>query len=75
MMIRCHIYGKKNFEGPTGWENDDNAPWYDPKGKYGGEIPGAVSNGYTKEEVLGYFKSIEKFAEYAFNKSHKLCVA
>ena len=70
MMIRCHIYGKKNCKGPEGWEHDDNAPWYDPKGKYGPEIPGALMNGYTKEEVLEYFKTIEGFVQYAFNKSH-----
>lgn len=65
MMIRCHIYGKKNCEGPEGWENDDKAPWYDPKGKYGPEIPGALVNGYTEEEVLKYFETIEGFASYA----------
>lgn len=70
MMIRCHIYGKKNCKGPEGWEQDDNAPWYDPKGKYGPEIKGALANGYTKEEVLKYFETIEGFASYAFNKSH-----
>lgn len=69
-MIRCHIYGKKNCEGPEGWEQDDKAPWYDSKGKYGPEIPGALMNGYTKEEVLKYFETIEGFASYAFNKSH-----
>lgn len=70
MMIRCHIYGKKNCEGPEGWESDDNAPWYDPKGKYGKEIPGAIVNGYTPEEMKEYFKKIEGFASYAFNRSH-----
>lgn len=70
MMIRCHIYGKKNCEGPEGWEKDDKAPWYDPKGKYGPEISGALVNGYTEEEVLKYFETIEGFASYAFNKSH-----
>lgn len=70
MMIRCHIYGKKNIEGPPGWEEDDNAPWYDPKGEYGGEIPGAISKGYTKEEVLKYFQTIEGFCAYCFNQSH-----
>lgn len=70
MMIRCHIYGKKNCKGPEGWEQDDNAPWYDPKGKYGPEIKGALANGYTEEEVLKYFETIEGFASYAFNKSH-----
>jgi len=64
MMIRCHIYGKKNCEGPEGWENDDHAPWYDPKGKYGGEIPGAISRGYTEEEVMEYFHTIENYSSY-----------
>lgn len=70
MMIRCHIYGKKNCEGPEGWEQDDNAPWYDPKGKYGPEIKGAVSNGYTPEEMNYYFDYISGFSSYAFNRSH-----
>lgn len=70
MMIRCHIYGKKNCEGPEGWEQDDNAPWYDPKGKYGPEIKGALANGYTKEEVLKYFDTIEGYSSYCFNRSH-----
>ena len=75
MMRRCHIYGKKNCEGPEGWENDNNAPWYDPKGKYGKEIPGAISNGYTAEQIDGYFEKIRKFSEYAFNQSHTACYA
>lgn len=70
LMLRCHIYGKKNVEGPPGWEDDMHAPWYDPKGKYGGEIDGAIAKGYTEKEVLDYFKSIEAFSSYAFNKSH-----
>lgn len=70
MMIRCHIYGKKNCEGPEGWEQDDNAPWYDPKGKYGPEIKGAISNGYTPEEMNYYFDYISGFSSYAFNRSH-----
>lgn len=70
MMRRCHIYGKKNVEGPEGWEKDDTAPWYDPKGKYGKEIPGAIANGYTAEEVNHYFDEIMGFASYAFNMSH-----
>ncbi|MBP3199717.1 MAG: hypothetical protein J6N21_22355, partial [Butyrivibrio sp.] len=75
MMKRCHVFGKKNCEGPEGWENDDNAPWYDPKGKYGKEIPGALVNGYTKEEVLSYFDQIEGFAKYCFNRAHSACYA
>lgn len=70
LMERCHIYGKKNCEGPEGWEQDDNAPWYDPKGKYGPEIKGAVANGYTPEEMKYYFEYISGFSSYAFNKSH-----
>ena len=64
MMIRCHIYGKKNCEGPEGWENDDHAPWYDPKGKLGAEIPGAIVNGYTEKELKKYFETIEGFSSY-----------
>ena len=75
MLIRCHIFGKKNCEGPEGWENDDHAPWYDPEGHYGGEIEGAVNRGYTEEEVRHYFKVIEKFSSYCFNKSHSQCYA
>ena len=75
MMKRCHVFGKKNCEGPEGWEKDDNAPWYDPKGKYGKEIPGALVNGYTKEEVLDYFDKIEGFAKYCFNRAHSSCYA
>ena len=75
MMKRCHIYGKINAEGPEGWENDDHAPWYDPKGKLGAEIPGALANGYTEQELLDYFDKIEGFAKYAFNKSHSACYA
>lgn len=65
MMKRCHIYGKRNCEGPDGWEKDDKAPWYDPKGKYGNEIPGGLSKGYTEQEILEYFSKIEAFAHYS----------
>ena len=70
MLRRCHIYGKRNCEGPEGWEDDNLAPWYDPKGKYGKEIKGALVNGYTAEELNEYFNKIEGFANYVFNKSH-----
>ena len=73
LLQRCHIYGKINQEGPEGWEKDDDAPWYDPKGKYGGEIKGAIANGYSVEELKKYFHEIEGFASYAFNKSHAAC--
>lgn len=64
LLIRTHIYGKINAEGPEGWENDDSAPWYDPEGKYGAEIKGAVANGYTPEEMHDYFNTIMGFADY-----------
>lgn len=70
MMERCHIYGKRNIEGPEGWEKDETAPWYDPKGKYGGEIKGALANGYTVEEMKSYFNTIMGYSEYCFNASH-----
>lgn len=80
MLQRIHTYGKKNEKGPEGWETDDNLPWYDPKGKYGDEIDGAVAHGYTPEEVEHYFHEIEAFCSYAliffvgtcFNKMHML---
>lgn len=75
MLKRCHIYGKKNCKGPAGWESDIHAPWYDPEEKYGGEIPGAISNGYTEQEVLDYFDKIEAFASYSFNRAHSACYA
>lgn len=73
MLIRCHAFGKKNCEGPPGWEDNNNLPWYDPAGRYGGEIKGAVSNGYSAQEIVEFFRSIEEFASYAFNKSHAAC--
>lgn len=69
-MERCHIYGKKNCEGPKGWEDNNELPWYDPKGKYGPEIKGAVANGYTPDEMKYYFEYISGFSSYAFNRSH-----
>ena len=72
ILRRCLIYGKKNYIGPKGWEEDNNAPWYDPKGKYGGEIPGAVSNGYDAKEVDDFFHDIQGFASYCFNLGHSL---
>ena len=55
MLRRCHIYGKKNCEGPDGWETDEKAPWYDAAGKYGNEIPGAIAKGYTEQEMNDYW--------------------
>lgn len=70
MLERCHIYGKKNCEGPEGWENNNELPWYDPKGKYGPEIKGALVNGYTEKEMKDYFELIQGYSSYLFNKSH-----
>ena len=75
MLQRCFTYGKKNCEGPTGWEDNDNLPWYDLTGKYSGEIEGGVSRGYTVEEIQQFFHSIEKYSSYCFNRSHAACYA
>ena len=65
MMIRCHIYGKKNCVGYEGWEENNNDVWFDPKNKYGGEIKGAIANGYSVEEMNSYFEKIMGYVEYA----------
>ena len=70
IMLRCHMGGKKNCVGPEGWENDPTAPYYDPEGKYGDEIPGALAKGYTQKEIEDYFHSIEAYSSYAFNAAH-----
>ena len=75
MLQRCFTYGKKNCEGPAGWEDNDNLPWYDPIGKYSGEIEGGVNRGYAVEEVKQFFHSIEKYSSYCFNRSHAACYA
>lgn len=75
MLQRCFTYGKKNCEGPAGWEDNDNLPWYDPTGKYSGEIQGGVNRGYTVEEIQQFFHSIEKYSSYCFNRSHAACYA
>ena len=33
-------------------------------------IEGSIKNGYSKEEAISYYKRIEPFAVYGFNKSH-----
>jgi len=73
MLQRCFIYGKKNCEGPEGWEEQDDLPWYDPKGKYSGEIDGGIARGYTKEEIENFFVSIKEYSSYCFNRSHAAC--
>jgi len=54
MMISCHIYGKKNCNA----DDSEKNIYYDPEGKYGDEIKGALANGYTVEEMQSYFAKI-----------------
>lgn len=70
MIRRCLIYGKKNVKGPEGWEKNDDLPWYDPQKKYGAEIEGGISRGYTKEEIDLFWDDMRGYASYAFNASH-----
>lgn len=70
MLRRMVKYGKVNQEGPEGWENNPNMPWYDSKRKYGNEICGALKNGYTENEIDTFWNILMGFASYAFNKSH-----
>ncbi|MGL4989577.1 MAG: hypothetical protein ACRC57_00210 [Sarcina sp.] len=39
------------------------------------EVPGCVRNGVPEEAANKIFDSMMDFASYAFNKSHKACVA
>jgi DNA polymerase-3 subunit alpha len=73
MLRRMFFYGKVNAEGPDGWEEDADAPWYDLKAKYGAAIKGACNNGYTVAEITKFWTNIEGFADYLFNKSHAAC--
>lgn len=73
MLQRCFTYGKKNCEGPKGWEEQDNMPWYDPDKKYSGEIDGGIAHGYTAKEIENFFVSIKEYSSYCFNKSHAAC--
>jgi len=72
MLRRCMIWGMKTGKGPEGWENDDDAPWYDETGHFGNPIPGAVALGYNAEEVDKFFHDIQGFASYSFNLGHSL---
>ena len=38
-------------------------------------INGSINNGYSKAEAVDYYERIEKFADYAFNKSHAFVYA
>lgn len=73
MLRRMFIFGKKNTEGPEGWENNPDLPWYDPGGKqYGDEIEGGLARGYSKEELEKFNKDIQAYASYLFNLSHSV---
>lgn len=65
------IYGKKNEEPPKGYdENNKNQVMYDPQAKHGREILGAINNGYSEEELKGFWEMLKDYASYLFNKSH-----
>ena len=70
MLRRMFFYGKINEEGPADWEENNKAPWYDPKAKQGTPIKGACNNGYSVEEMTKFWNDIEGFADYLFNVSH-----
>lgn len=73
MLRRMFIYGKKNCEGPSGWENNPDLPWYDVGGRhYGDEISGGLAKGYTLEELEKFNNDIEAYASYLFNLSHSV---
>lgn len=70
MLRRMMIFGKKNEEGPEGWHDNPNLPWYDKEEEYGPEICGGLANGYTQNEMTDFWNNIQQFCEYLFNKSH-----
>lgn len=65
MLRRMFIFGKRNIEGPEGWEENPSLPWYDPDGKhYGDEICGGLAKGYTLEELEKFNNDIQAYASY-----------
>ena len=73
---RWFTYGKINEEAPAGYdETNENQVMYDPTGKYGAPIKGGIANGYDEQMLNEFFNSLEGYASYLFNKSHKICVA
>lgn len=71
---RWLIYGKVNAEIPTGYDNENpNCIMYDPTGKYGAEIMGALQNSYDKKDLEAFWNDMEGYASYLFNKSHAAC--
>lgn len=68
---KCFIYGKKNCNPPENYNEEDiNQPFYDPNAKYGDEIKGGLSNGYTLEELEEFYEKLKGYASYLFNRSH-----
>lgn len=72
---RSFIYGKINSIDLESDSENLNRPYYDPEGKYGSEIPGGISNGYSEEELLDFWKKIQGFCSYLFNRSHSASYA
>lgn len=70
MLRRMMKYGKVNQEGPEGWHDNPNLPWYDPKEEYGTEIDGGIKRDYSEKEMDDFWNNIQNYASYAFNKSH-----
>lgn len=65
------IYGKKNENPPDDYdESNPDQVMYDPEGKYGKPIKGGINNGYDEEELKAFWKNLEGYADYLFNKSH-----
>ena len=73
MLRRICKYGKINKEGPEGWKDNPNLPWYDPNADLGTPIIGGLNNGYTEKELDDFWTTLMGFADYAFNKSHAFC--
>jgi DNA polymerase-3 subunit alpha len=73
---RLFIYGKKNCNPPTDFdESDINQCIYDPKGKYGAPVQGGVNNGYSEQELIEFWEKLKGYASYLFNKSHSATYA
>lgn len=71
---RWLIYGKVNAEIPDGYDNENpNCTMYDPTGKYGAEIIGALQNDYELKDLEAFWDDMEGYASYLFNKSHAAC--
>lgn len=77
MMDLCKrwlIHGKINMPIPEGYDNENpDCTMFDPEGKYGAEITGALLNGYEKKDLENFWDDMEGYASYLFNKSHAAC--